>query len=100
MGNRFCGARGSLCGALASGGSSRAVRSASAVACAAGRSAEHSSRTTPAQGAPWAPGSWRYQELRRHEVPIMNTGLRCPARSAPITAAGPAGRYAAWWLLM
>src|ERR1039458_6918985 len=70
MGTRFCGALGSLCAVLASGGSSRAVRSASAVAWAGGRSAEHSRRTTPAHGAPAAPGSWRYQELRRHEVPM------------------------------
>ncbi len=92
MGTRFCGARGSLCGTLAIGGSTRAVMSASPVTSAAGRSAGHSIRTTPDQGTPGVPGSRRYQEVRRHDVPIVNAGVRCPDRSAATTPACAAGR--------
>src|SRR6266487_3415722 len=106
------------------------------MAAAGGRSAEHSSRTTPDQGAPGGPGtpeaagtpealgtlevagasevagtpealgmlgdpevlrdprtpgapgaagaagSRRYHELRRHEVPMVNTGQRWPGERA------------------
>ena len=57
-----------------------------------GRSAEHSSRTTPDHSTPEMRGSWRYQEVRRHEVPMVNAGVRWPGRSAETTAAYPGGR--------
>src|SRR6266516_4261806 len=113
------------------------------MAAAGGRSAEHSSRTTPDQGAPGGPGtpeavrtpeavgtlevagtseaagtlealgmlgdpevlraprtpgapgaagSRRYHELRRHEVPMVNTGQRWPGERAATTEACAAGR--------
>jgi hypothetical protein len=57
IGTRFCGARGSLCGALASGGCRRAVRSPRRVTSASGRPTGHSSRTTPDQGTPEVRGA-------------------------------------------
>ena len=81
-----------MCGLLANGGSSRVVRSASRMTSAEGRSAEHSRRTMPDQGTPGVPGSWRYQELRRHEVPIVNAGVRCPGIRAATVAACSLGR--------
>ena len=68
------------------------MRSASWVTSAGGSSAEHSRRTTPDQGTPEVPGSCRYQELRRQEVPIVNAGVRWPGLSAATTAACSAGR--------
>src|SRR6266496_3977356 len=99
MGTRFWGARGSLCGADARLGSTWAVTSARATASAGGRSAEHSSRTTADQGARVAPdGSFKYQDRRSQDVPILNTGLRWPGPSEPTTSACAACRYDFWWV--
>ena len=76
MGTGSAGARGSLCGELARDGRSRVVTSARRVTAPGSSSAEHSRRTVPDQGTPGAPGSCRYQEVRRHVVPIVNAGVR------------------------
>src|SRR5204863_2136174 len=92
-GTRFCGARGSLYAVEANRGSVTADRSASSTARFTGRSAAHSTRTTPAHGPPPVPGSRRYQACRRHRLPRSNTGLRWPGRSAVTTVDSSLGRY-------
>src|SRR6266536_4862290 len=49
-------------------------------------------RTPGAPGAAGAAGSRRYHELRRHEVPMVNTGQRWPGERAATTEACAAGR--------
>ncbi len=91
-GTRFCGARVSLYSTLAYFGSTAWDRFASAIVSAAGMSAAHSTRTTPAQGAPGWHGSRRYQECRSHEVPIKNTGVRSPAARVATSPCSSGGR--------
>src|SRR4051812_1008320 len=99
MGTRFCGARGSLYEVEANRGSVTTDRSASATASTSGSSAEHSMRTTPAQGAPEVVGSRRYQAYRCQVVPTWKTGVRSCAFNAVTTAVSAAGRYSTRWVL-
>ena len=67
-----------MCGALASGGSSRAVRSAEPGHLGERQVGRAFEPDDAGPGHAGVPGSRRYQELRRQEVPIVNAGVRCP----------------------
>ena len=69
------------------GGRAAATCMARSATAAAGPSTGASQRTTPAQAWARSPGRRRYHDQRLHRPPIWNTGVRCPAASAPITPA-------------
>ena len=65
---------------------------ASSIAAAGARSGEHSHHAMPDQGDPDGPGNRKYHECRLHVDATVNTGVRCPAASAPTTLCSSSGR--------